>query len=61
MTERLTVLLLHFSYVTDTVAGALQRELNLVLCNNLEGWEWAEGGRETPEGGDTCTPMVDSC
>ena len=43
MTERLTVLLLHFSYVTDTVAGALQRELNLVLCNNLEGW--AEGVR----------------
>lgn len=41
MTERLTLSLLHFSYVTDTVAGALQRELNLVLGNNLE--RWAEG------------------
>ena len=41
MTERLTLSLLHFSYVKDTVAGKLQRELNLKLCNNLEGW--AEG------------------
>ena len=22
------------------------KELKLALCNNLEGWEWAEGGRE---------------
>ena len=31
------------------------------LCNNLEGWEWVRGRRETQEGGDICTHMVNSC
>ena len=29
--------------------------------NNLEGWEWMGGGRETQDGEDICTPMVNSC
>ena len=37
------------------------RELKWGLCNNLEGWEWAGGGREIQEGGDICTPMISSC
>ena len=27
-------------------------ELKPGLCNNLEGWDWAEGGRQIQEGGD---------
>ena len=30
------------------------RELNLVLCDNLEGWDEEVGGREIQEGGDIC-------
>ena len=26
-----------------------------------EGWEWVGSGREIQEGGDICTPMVNSC
>ena len=36
------------------------RELKVGLCNNLEEWEWAGGGREIQEGGDICIPMVNS-
>ena len=36
-------------------------ELQLGLCNSLEGWEGVGSGREGPEGGDTCIPMADSC
>ena len=32
-----------------------------VLCDNLEGWDGEEGGREDQEGGDVCTPNTDSC
>ena len=32
-----------------------------LFCNNLEGWEWARGGREIQEGRDICTLMVNSC
>ena len=32
-----------------------------MLCDNLEGWEGAGGGREVQEGGDICIPMADSC
>ena len=31
------------------------------LCNNLEGWERVRGRRESQEGGDICTSMVNSC
>ena len=36
------------------------RELKLVLCDNLEGWEGVGGGREVPEGGDICISSVQS-
>lgn len=36
------------------------RELNLVLCDNQEGWDGAGGGREVQEGGDACTLTADS-
>ena len=32
-------------------AAAWHREISLVLCDHLEGWD-GEGGRETQEGGD---------
>ena len=32
-----------------------------MLCDNLEGWNRVEGGREGHEGGDICIPMADSC
>ena len=31
------------------------------MSHNLEGWDGVGGGREVPEGGDVCIPMVDSC
>ena len=34
---------------------------NPVLCNNLEQWDVRGGGRDIQEGGNICTPMVDSC
>ena len=40
-------------YMTqETQTGAL---------NNLVVWKWAGGGRKIQEGGDICTPMVNSC
>ena len=30
---------------------------NLVLCDNLEGWDGMGGGREVQEGGDVCILM----
>ena len=37
------------------------RELKQGLCDNLEGWDREEGGREVQEGGDMGIPMADSC
>ena len=37
------------------------RELNPVLCDNLEGWDGVGGGMEVQEGGDMCIPVVGSC
>ena len=34
---------------------------NLVLCDNLEGWDGVGGGRNIQEGGDICLPVADSC
>jgi len=31
-----------------------------VLCDNLEEWGGAEGGREVQEEGDICIPVADS-
>ena len=32
-----------------------------MFCDNLEGWDGVEDGREVPEGGDICIPLTDSC
>ena len=40
---------------------AFLRKLNPGLCNNLEGWDGEEGGREVQKGGNICIPMADSC
>ena len=39
----------------------LHRELNSVLYDNLEEWEWVRDGREAPEGEKMCIPVADSC
>ena len=31
-----------------------------MVCDDLEGWDGVEGGREVQEGGDICIPMADS-
>ena len=33
---------------------------NLVLCDNQEGWDGVESGREFQELGDVCIPIDDS-
>ena len=33
----------------------MTQELQLGLCDNLEGWEGVGGGREVQKGGDICT------
>ena len=33
----------------------------LRVCINLKGWDRKGGRRKIPEGGDICTPTVDSC
>ena len=38
---------------------AWHRELNLVLCDNLEEWDGVESGREVQEWGNICTPITD--
>ena len=40
---------------------ALTQGAQLVLCDNLEGWDGVGEGREVQEGGDMCIPMADSC
>ena len=37
------------------------REVNPVLCDNLEGWDAVGDGRESQEGGDVCMYVADSC
>ena len=32
---------------------------NLVLCDNLEGWDRVRGEKEVQGGGDICIPMAD--
>ena len=44
-----------------SLKSSQHRELNPVLCDNLEGWAGVEGGREVQEGGHICKFMVDSC
>ena len=38
-----------------------RRELRLVLCDNLEGWDVVGGGREAQEEGDIRISVADSC
>ena len=55
------------TYTTICQTGSQQkfvgclRELQLGLCNNLEGWERVGGGRKVLKGGDICTPIANSC
>ena len=46
-----------------TSANSMQKtgHPKLVLWDNPEGWEGEGGGRGFQGGGDTCTPMADSC
>ena len=37
------------------------RELNPVLCDNLEGWDGGQVRREVQEGGEICISKPDSC
>ena len=51
-------------YVKQLASGNLLYDTgspNLVLCDNLEGWDGVVGGREVQEGGDIYIPMADSC
>ena len=36
------------------------QELKSVLCDDLEGWDEDESGREAQEGGDICIHTADS-
>ena len=50
--------------VKQTASGSLFCDAgssNLVLCDNLEGWDRVGGGREIQEGGNICIPTADSC
>ena len=52
------------SYAKQTTSGDLlpiSGRSNTGLCDSLEGWEGAGGGREVPKGRDICIPMADSC
>ena len=51
-------------YVKWIAKGSLLYEagnLELVLCDNLAGWDGEGGGRKVQEGGDICISMADSC
>ena len=37
------------------------KELNPVLCDNLERWDGVEDGKEVQEGGGKCITVADSC
>ena len=39
----------------------MTRELNPVLCDNLEEWDGVGGGRDVQEGGSIWIPVADSC
>ena len=41
--------------------GVWLKKLKQGLCNNLEEWDGAGGGREAQKGGNVCRPMADSC
>ena len=48
-------------HVKDTASGNVLYDAgssNLVLCDNLEGWDGVRGGREVQEGADICIPMA---
>ena len=39
----------------------LTAQWNLQLCDNLEGWDGIEGGREVDQGGGICISTADPC
>ena len=51
-------------HVKETASGNVLYDAgssNLVLCDNLEGWDGEGGGTEVQEEGDIGIPMADSC
>ena len=51
-------------YLKQRASGNLLYDVgssNQGLCDNLEGWDGVESGREVLEGGDIYIPMADSC
>ena len=40
---------------------AVTQGAQLVLYDNLEGWDGVGDGREAQEGGDICIPVAGSC
>ena len=53
-----------YPYVKPVARGNLLYDAgnsNLVLCDNLDGWDGVGAGKEIQEGGDICIPMDDSC
>ena len=52
------------TYVKQIANGNLLYDTgnsNLVLCDDLEGWDEVGGGTEGPGGGDVQIPMADAC
>ena len=51
--ERVALTYIHYCVIAG---GKLlyNRELSLVFCDDLEGWDRRGGGREAQEGGDIC-------
>ena len=53
-----------FLYIKQIASGNLlydSRISNLVLCDNLKGWDEVGDGREVQGGGGICRSMADSC
>ena len=43
------------------ICSVTQGVFNLVLSDNLEGWDGVGDGMEFQEGGDMCIPVTHSC
>ena len=49
----------HLVFKHASLTAVQHRELNLVLCDDLEGW-MGDGGTEAQEGGDICIHIANS-
>ena len=48
-------------YVKYMATGSCYTGSQLVLCENLEGWDGRRGGKEVQKGEDICILMAYSC